>query len=121
MVRIPQTHETRSLAIISPKCSPQNGDRLLTINNFLQKIACCFVFDCLNGTACFPFYFQRPHHNALTARNDGNTANLPRVKLDFVRRSFCFLGASILNSLPLSLRNINSRVLFKKALGDFYL
>ena len=54
--------ETRSLAIISPKYSLQNCDlRPLTIENFLQKRACCFVFDCLNGTACFPFkdYFQR--------------------------------------------------------------
>ena len=34
---------------------------------------------------------------------------------------FIFLGASIFNSLPLSLRNINSRVLFRKALDDYYL
>ena len=46
---------------------------------------------------------------------------LPKVKLDFARRSFYFLGASIFNSLPLSLRNINSRVLFRKALDDYYL
>ena len=40
---------------------------------------------------------------------------------DFARRSFYFLGASIFNSLPLSLRNINSRILFWKALDDHYL
>ena len=61
--------ENRSLEIISPKCSPQNCDfRFLTIDNFLQKRACCFVFDCsLNGTVCYPFkdYFQLLHHNAL--------------------------------------------------------
>ena len=121
--RMIRSIETRSqLAIISPKCTPQNCDlRILTIDNFLQKRACCFVFDCLNGTACFPFkdYFQRSRHNALTARNNEKAAKLPRVKLDFARRSFYFLGASIFNSLPLSLRNINSRVLFKKALDDF--
>ena len=122
--RMIRSIDARSLAIISPKCSPQNCDlRILTIDNFLQKRACCFVFDCLNGTACFPFkvYFQRSHHNALTTRNNGKSAKLPRVKLDFARRSFYFLGASIFNSLPLSLRNINSRVIFKKALDDFYL
>ena len=116
--------ETRSLEIISPNYSPQNCDlRLLTIDNFLQKRACCFVFDCLNGTACFPFkdYFQRLHHNALNTRNNGKTAKLPKVKLDFARRSFYLLGASIFNSLPFSLRNINSRVLFRKALDDYYL
>ena len=46
----------RSLEIISAKFSPQNCDlRFLTIDNFLQKRAYCFVFDCLNGTACCPF------------------------------------------------------------------
>ena len=122
--RMIRSIEARSLAIISPKCSPQNCDlRILTIDNFLQKRACCFVFDCLYGTACFPFkgYFQWSHHNALTTRNNGKSVKLPRVKLDFARRSFYLLGASIFNSLPLSLRNINSRVLFKKALDDFYL
>ena len=116
--------ETRSLEIISPKYSSKNCDlRFLTIDNFLQKRACYFVFDCLNGTACFPFkdYFQRLHHNALNTRNNGKSAELPKAKLDFARRSFYFLGASTFNSLPLSLRNINSRVLFRKALDDHYL
>ena len=121
--RMIRSIETRSLEIISPKCSPQNCDlRFLTIDNFLQKRACCFVFDCLNGTTCFPFkdYFER-FHNALNTRNSGKSARLPKVKLDFARRSFYFLGASIFNSLPLSLRNINSRVLFRNALDDYYL
>ena len=122
--RMIRSIETRSLEIISPKCSSQNCDlRILTVDNFLQKRACCFVFDCLNGTACFPFkdYFHRLHHNALNTRNNGKTAKLPKVRLDFARRSFYFLGASIFNLLPLSLRNINSRVLFRKALDDYYL
>ena len=116
--------ETRSLEIILPKCSLQNYDlRFLTIDNFLRKRACCFVFDCLNGTVCYPFkdYFQRLYHNALNTRNNGKIVKLPKVKLDFARRSFYFLGASIFNSLPLSLRNNNSRVLFRKALDDHYL
>ena len=115
--------DTRSLEIISPKCRPQNCDlRFLSVDNFLQKRACCFVFDCLDGTACFPFkdYFQR-FHSALNTRNSGKTARLPKVKLGFARRSFYFLGASIFNSLPLSLRNIHSRVLFRNALDDYYL
>ena len=113
--RMIRSIETRSLEIISPKCSSKNS--------FLQKRACCFVFDCLNGTACFPFknYFHRLHYNALNTRNNGKTTEVPKVKLDFARRSFYFLGASIFNSLPLSLRNINCRVLFRKTLDDHYL
>ena len=111
--------ETRSLEIVSPICSSQNCDlRFLTLDNFFTKESVCFVFDCLNGTACFPFkdYFQWLHHNS---RNNGQTAKLPKVKLDFGRRSFYFLGASIFNSLPFSLRNINFRALFRKALDDY--
>ena len=66
--RIIRSIEKRSLEFISPKSSPHNSDlQFLTIDNFLQKKACCFVFDCLNGTACFRFknYFQRLRHNAL--------------------------------------------------------
>ena len=37
------------------------------------------------------------------------------------RRSFYFLVVSLFNLLPLSLRNINSKALFRKALDDFYL
>ena len=99
--------------------SPQNCDlRFLTIGNFLQKI----LFDSLNGTACFPFknHFQRLHYNALSTRSDEKTAKLPKVKLDFSFRSSYFLGASriINNSLPLSSRNVITRVLFRKALDD---
>ena len=54
--RMIRSIETRSLEIISQKCSPQNCDlRVLKIDNFLQKRACRFVFDCLTGAVCFPF------------------------------------------------------------------
>ena len=79
--RMIRSIEKRSLEIISPKCSPQNCDlRFLTTDNFLQKKACCLVFDCLNGTVC----------DALNTRNNGKAAKLPKVKLDFARRSFYF-------------------------------
>ena len=91
--RMMRSIEKGSLKIISPKCSPQNCDlRFLTIDNFLQKKACCLVFDCLNGTVCSPFknYFQRVNHNALNTRNNGKAAKLPKVKLNFARRVFIF-------------------------------
>ena len=62
---------------------------------------------------CSPFknYLERLNHNAIT-RNNGKTLKLPKVKLDFARRSFYFLGASI----------FNSTVKFKKTLTqEFYL
>ena len=103
--------EKRSLEVITPKCSPKNCNlRFLTIDNFLQKKTCCFVFDCLNGTTCFAFsnYFQRFHYNSLNTRNNGEAAKLPKEKVSLVRRCFYFLGALLFNSLLLSLRKINS-------------
>ena len=50
----------------------------------------------------FFFFLQ---HNAINTGNNGETANLPKAKLDFARLSFYFWGASIFNSLPLGLRN----------------
>jgi len=61
--------ESQSLKIISPKCSPQNCNLWylpVAINDFLQKTY-CFVFDYLNGSACFPLkdYFHLLHHKDL--------------------------------------------------------
>jgi len=65
---------------------------LSTIENFLKKKACLFVFDCLKGNVCSPFknYFHFLTHDFST-RNSGTTIALPKVKLDFARKSFYFL------------------------------
>ena len=88
----------------------------------LNNRACSLVFNCLQGTVCSPFknYLERLNHNA-NVRNNGKALKFPKVKLNFARRSFYVLVTSIFNSLPLSLRNINSRILSRKALDDFYL
>ena len=93
--------EKRSLEIISPKCSRKNCDlRFLMIDKYVfakESVLFCIWLPPQNGTACFPFsnYFQRFHHNSLNTRNNGKAAKLPKVKLEFTRCSFNFLGASI--------------------------
>ena len=71
--------------------------RVLIIDNVLQKKACSFVFDCLLRmelhVSRLGNYFQRFHLNYLNTRNNEKAAKLPKVKLDFARRSFYFLGA----------------------------
>ena len=44
---------------------------------------------------------------------------LPKVKLDFARKSFYFLGASAFNSLPLKIKQISCRILFRESLDKF--
>ena len=88
--------------------------------NILKKKACLFVFDCLKGNVCSPF---KNYVNFLThdfnKRNSGTTIALQKVKLDFARKSFFFLGASAFTSLPLKIKEISSRVLFRVSLDHF--
>ena len=84
---------------LSSRTMPTSKDgkgklNIWSINDFLQKTACSLVFDCLHGSVCFPFK-NYLNHNAANTRNNGKSAKLPKVKLDFVRQSFYFLGASI--------------------------
>ena len=50
----------------------------------------------------------------------GTTIALPKVKLDFARKSFYFLGASAFNSLPLKIKQISCRILFRESLDQFF-
>ena len=114
--------EQRSHRIILQNSKCLNCElRLPTIENFLKKRACLFVFDCLNGNVCRPFknYFNFLTHDFNT-RNSGTTIALPKVKLDFARKSFYFLGASIFNSLPLKIKQTSSRALFREFLDQFF-
>ena len=76
----------------------------------LKKGVCLFVFDCLNDNVGSPF---KNCFNFLThifnTRNSGTTIALPKVKLDFARKRFQFLGASTFNSLPLKIKQTSSR------------
>ena len=98
MVRVQQTHdqlhwETKPWKTFPPKCSPHYSDhRFLTTDNFSQKKACCFVFDCRNGTTCFPFknYFRRLHHDAFNLQTIGKQQNCPRSNWTFCVSLFLF-------------------------------
>ena len=87
-----------------------------------MRKACNFVFDCLQGNVCTPFknYFNFLMHNRDT-RNCRATVVLPKVKLEFARKSFYFSGANIFNSLPLKTRQTSSRVLFRQSLNELFL
>lgn len=58
-------------------------------------------------------------HN-INTRNNECSVNLPKVKLEFGRRSFAFQGALVYNTLPRHLRSLNSRFLIKSNLKEFF-
>ena len=61
----------------------------------------------------------RVNHNVNT-RNRFSSIELSKMKLEFGRRSFSFLAASVFNSLPSDMRNLNSRLLFKQKVKEHF-
>ena len=110
-----QSIERRSSKVIG------GNHQVQTIDNFIKKQTCQFVFDCLQDTVCTPFkgYFHKTEHN-INTRNNESSLRLPKVKLEFGRKSFAFQGALIYNSLPLEIRNIHSRLLFRSNLKEIF-
>jgi len=71
--------------------------------------------------AFFKNYFTRVSHSVNT-RNGFSSIELPKMNLEFGRRSFSFSGASVFYSLPSHIRNLNSRLLFRQKTNEhFYL
>ena len=80
------------------------------------------VFKCLKRTsievmnACL----EPLNHNQNT-RNNKYAARIPRVKTETGKKGFWFQGPKIFNELPNSLRQLDSFLLFKYKLKQFYL
>ena len=92
-----------------------------TVESLLKRQSCQLVFDCLQDNVCTPFkgYFTKIEHN-INTRNNGCSQKLPKAKLEFGQRSFAFQGALVYNTSPRYLRNLNSRVLSKSSLKEFF-
>jgi len=93
-----------------------------SVDSYLKRKVCLYVFECLIGNVCTPFknYFTRVSHNVNT-RNRFSSIELPKMNLEFGRGSFSFLGASIFNSLPADIRTLNSRVLFRQKATNIFI
>lgn len=92
-----------------------------SVNNLIKRKSCLFVFDCLLNNVCTPFknYFERLVHSKAT-RNNGISVKLPKVRLEFGKKSFYYQGAKTFNNLPAELRSLDSRLKFKNKLRDYF-
>ena len=99
--------QRRAESIFNVKTTP--------IMNTFNKHAVMLVRKCLNGSVApaLEGYFKLYEHNVNT-RNNKRLVEIPRVKLSFAKNSFYSMGAKLFNSLPMSLRLIDSISLFKK-------
>ena len=95
----------------------------MTSQALISKIHCSLFanqkrdFDCLKGNVCSPFknYFTHDFNK----RNSGTTIAMPKVKLEFTRKSFYFLSASAFIALPLKIKQTSSRALLRESLINF--
>ena len=79
--------------------------KTVPIRNAIRKQAAQIVYKCLNGELCSNFqdYFEL-NQNKMNTRNNNISVRVPRVKLEFARNSFYFMGAKIYNELPREIR-----------------
>ena len=56
----------------------------------------------------------------IDTRNNGNLIKLPRVKIEFGKKSFKFQGAKIYNNLPIDLREEKDIAIFKRKIKLFF-
>ena len=79
------------------------------------------VFKILNGKA--PTYLQDLFSVRGTGHNIRNSEmrlNVPRPRTDYMKKSFCYSGAVLFNSLPQNIRKCQSLPQFKKAINKYY-
>ena len=88
----------------------------------MKKRACTIVKNCLIGKVCnnFKGYFTINEHS-INTRNKNKLLKLPKVKLQFGKKSFKFQGAKVYNELPLSIRKCENLEHFKTLLGQHFL
>lgn len=78
---------------------------LLLVRKCVEKQVC----------ECFHDYFELMSHS-INTRNIENSLRLPRVKLNYAKNGFYFMGAKLYNELPLNIRKAQSINIFKRDL-----
>ena len=89
--------------------------------NVIRKRACILVRKCLTNNVCYNFnnYFKINNHVANT-RNCNLLIKLPKVRLEYAKQSFYFMGVKTYNELPTNIRDTKSFSLYKKLLDSHF-
>ena len=109
----------RALNIINGSCRDQ-----LTMPSSVEMIkmrSCVFIKACLDRNVCNSFvaYFKKINHSKST-RNNGNLLALPKIRLEYARGSFSYMGAKLFNELPLEIRKEVEGSKFKELIRFYY-
>lgn len=94
--------------------------RICGIERRAKKRCCRIVKKCLDEKLCSNFtgYFEINKHQ-LNTRNSNFLLKLPKINLEFGKKSFLYQGAKIYNDLPLAIRSSNRN--FNTLLKDYFI
>jgi hypothetical protein len=97
-------------------------NKAVQIEKIYKRNACVMVRKCMDGSTCenFKNYFTINNHQRNT-RNAGYLLNLPRIKLEFLRKSFAYSGAKLYNDLPVNIRKERDFNTYLTKIHDFSL
>ena len=91
---------SRALNIVFRDRRP--NQKLTSVVNANNTRACKLVPKCLDKETCEQMqnHFTLQGHERQT-RNNNYTLELPRIKIEYARKSFMFMGSKVFNELPL--------------------
>jgi hypothetical protein len=97
----------------------------MTIKQRLFYFTCCLMFKSLNGLApnylASAFHYVSNSHIYPTRAASNNDLALPRPNTTIFTHSFSYNGAQVWNSLPVSIRSVDSLSVFKDSLKHYIL
>ena len=98
-----------------------NCDEIQSVVNANKIRACKLVRKCIDKDICDAFqgYFNINDHTVRT-RNHQSLLKIPKIKTEFARKSFRFMGATIYNELPIQVRRIESFIAYEQSLNQHF-
>ena len=112
--------QNRALKIIHGK--QQKDCKSMSIESNKKYKACLLALKCLKRTSIevMNTCLEPLNHNQNT-RNNKYAARIPRVRTEAGKKAFWFQGTKLYNELPSSLRQLDSFLIFKQSLKQFYM
>ena len=98
-----------------------NCDEIQSVTNANNIRACKLVRKCINKDICDTFqgYFEINDHKMGT-RNNQCLVKLPKIRTEYARKPFRFMGAKIYNELPVNIRKTESSKTYQQYLKQHF-
>ena len=96
-------------------------DEIQSVVNANKIRVCKLVRKCIDKDICDAFqgYFNINDHTVRT-KNHQFLLTIPKIKTEFARKSFRFMGATIYNELPIQMQRIESFIAYAESLKQHF-